>query len=287
LQPSSAIARRFEFLGSYFEALIAGPDLRLAPYWRKRYALPAAAIVAWTDEKAARAIGTGIIHDGVVAVSFGTNDTVLACATRSTPGASLITFRNGALARDLVRLEHDLDWDAVADLLDRSPGNDGCLMLPWVELEQTPPIAFAGVRRFGFGPYDAGCNVRGLIEGQMMAMANHASMVSGAAIEKVIATGGAAVNHAMLQVMANVFGADVYRLDSEHAAALGAALRAYHADRLAAGEPVSWQTVVSGFADPQPGHRVSPNPRHVAMYAELRKDYAMLERLHKDRRPIC
>ena len=68
---------------------------------------------------------------------------------------------------------------------------------------------------------------------------------------------------------------------------LGAALRAYHADRLAAGEPVSWKTVVSGFTDPQPGHRVAPNPKHVAMYADLRRDYAILETLHKDRAPIC
>ena len=87
--------------------------------------------------------------------------------------------------------------------------------------------------------------------------------------------------------MANVFGAEVYRLDTGHSAALGAALRAFHADRLAAGEPVSWTTVVSGFTDPKPGHRVSPNPKYVSTYAELRKDYAMLERLHRDRSPIC
>ena len=66
--------------------------------------------------------------------------------------------------------------------------------------------------------------------------------------------------------MADVFGVDVYRLDVENSAALGAALRAYHADRLAAGEPVSWRTVVSGFTEPNPGHRVSPNPKLVALY---------------------
>ncbi len=86
--------------------------------------------------------------------------------------------------------------------------------------------------------------------------------------------------------MANVFGVDVYRLDVENSAALGAALRAYHADRLTAGEPVSWKTVVSGFTEPNPGHRVSPNPKLVALYEELRREYAILEQLHKDRRPI-
>ena len=130
-------------------------------------------------------------------------------------------------------------------------------------------------------------NVRGLIEGQMMAMANHAAEIASAPIERVIATGGAAVNRAILQVMADVFGVDVYRLDTENSAALGAALRAYHAERLAVGEPVSWKTVVSGFTEPKPGYRVFPNPKYVAMYAELRKDYAILERLHRDREPIC
>ena len=121
----------------------------------------------------------------------------------------------------------------------------------------------------------------------MMAMANHAQLRGRARIDKVIASGPDAGNRAILQVMANVFGADVYRLDGEHAAALGAALRAYHADQLTAGEPVSWKTVVSGFTDPQPGQLMSPDPRYVAMYAALREDYALLERLHKDRAPIC
>jgi sugar (pentulose or hexulose) kinase len=160
-------------------------------------------------------------------------------------------------------------------------------MLPWLEAEITPRVTHPGVRRFGFDRRDAGRNVRGVVEGQMMAIANHAADVSSAPIERVIATGGAAANHAILQVMANVFGTDVYWLDVGNSAALGAALRAYHADRLAAGEPVSWKTVVSGFTEPNPGHRVSPNPKHVATYAQLRRDYAMLERLHRDRPPIA
>ena len=287
LKASSPIAGRFESLGAYFEALIAGPDLRLSTYWRRRFALPAAAVVPWTGDHAARAIGTGVIRDGIVGVSFGPIDMVTAGATESAPGTSSITFRNGAHTRDLVRMEHRLQWDDVARLLEQSPGNDGCVLLPWIERETTPPIAHAGVRRFGFDRHDTGRNVRGLIEGQMMAMANHVQVPNGAPVEKVIATGGAAANRAILQVAANVFGAEVYRLETEQPAALGAALRAYHADRLTVGEPVSWKTVVSGFTDPKPGYRVSPNPKYVAMYAALRKDYSMLERLHKERAPIC
>jgi xylulokinase len=288
------LADRLPPIAPSFE--IAG---RLSAYWRKRYSLPATALVSWSGDNPSSLVGTGIIGDNMLAVSLGTSDTAFTCTTTPAPNAShifrsptgdfmnLVCFRNGSLAREWMRLEYRLDWDAVAAMLETSPGNDGRLMLPWLEEEMTPRVTAAGLRRFGFDREDAAANVRGLIEGQMLALANHAAGVSVAPNRKVIATGGAAVNRAILQVMANVFGVDVYRLDVENSAALGAALRAYHADRLAAGEPVTWHSAVSGFSDPRPGHRVTPNPRLVAMYAELRRDYAMLERLHRDRSPIC
>ena len=272
---------------------------RLAPYWRQRYSLPAAAVVPWSGDNPSSLIGTGVIRDGIVAVSLGTSDTAFTCATAPSPGSShvfrsptcdfmnLVCFRNGSLAREWVRLQYRLDWDAVARMLEASPGNNGWLMLPWLEPEITPVVACPGPRRFGFDRHDAAMNVRGLIEGQMMALANHAGRLSSGPIDRVIATGGAAVNRSILQVMANVFGVDVYRLDVDNSAALGAALRAWHAERLAAGEPVSWTTVVAGFTEPIPGHRVSPNPKHAAMYTYLRRDYEILEQLHQDRAPIC
>ena len=271
----------------------------LSSYWQKRYALPPAAMVPWTGDNPSSLIGTGIVHEGVLAVSLGTSDTVFTCTAEPARGSShvfrsptgdfmnLACFRNGSLAREWMRLEYQLDWDAISRLLERSPGNDGWLMLPWLERETTPLVEHAGLRRFGFDDSDPERNVRGLIEGQMMAIANHAAEITTAPIERVIATGGAAVNRAILQVMANVFGVDVYRLDTENSAALGAALRAYHAERLAVGEPVSWKSAVSGFTEPKSGYRVTPNPKYVAMYAELRKDYAIAERIHRDREPIC
>jgi xylulokinase len=264
---------------AYLETLLGVPNGRLAEYWQRRYALPGAAMVPWTNERATRNIATGLIHDTMISVVFGTSD-IVATSTQT------LSFRNGSLAREWMRLEYGLGWDAVARMLEQSPGNDGCVMLPWVECETTPAVAHAGVRRFGFNRHDVAHNVRGLIEGQLMAMANHVQH-AGLLPEKVIASGDAAAERAVLQVMANIFGGDVYRLTSENSGALGAALRAYHADRLAAGEPVSWHTVVSGFTEPRPGHRVAPNPRDVAMYATLRRHYALLETLHKDRRPIC
>ena len=271
---------------------------RLAPYWQNRYSFPPIAVALWTGDNPSSLVGTGVIHENMLAVSLGTSDTAFTCTRQPASRSShvfraptgdymnLICFRNGSLAREWVRREYGLDWKGVASILEQSPGNDGRIMLPWLETEITPRVDHAGLRRFGFDRHDRDANVRGLIEGQMMAIANHAAGMSPTRIDRVIATGGAAVNHALLQVMANVFNADVFRLDVDNSAALGAALRAYHADRLAAGEPVSWHTVVSGFTEPNPGHRVSPNPRLASMYAEMRSDYAMLEQLHKDRAPI-
>jgi len=271
----------------------------LGTYWQRRYALPPAALVIWTGDNPSSLIGTGTVRPGVLAVSLGTSDTVFASTAEPGAGAShvfrspaggvmnLICFRNGALAREWLRFEHRLEWNGFAHLLDERPGNDGCVMLPWLEAETTPAVAHAGLRRFGFDRHDAGRNVRGLVEGQMMAMANHADAVIEGPIERIVATGGGAANRAILQVMANVFGADVYRLEVDNSAALGAALRACHAHRLAEGNPLPWSDVVAGFTDPNPGHRVSPNPKLVVMYAELRRDYAALERLHRGRPAIC
>ena len=58
-----------------------------------------------------------------------------------------------------------------------------------------------------------------------MAMALHSRWM-GVDIKTIYATGGASANRAILQVMADVFGADVYQFEAGNAACVGAALRA-------------------------------------------------------------
>ena len=251
-----------------------------APYWHNRYSLPVVRHVPWQTTDASTLIGTGIIRPGLMLISLGARDTLADVN-------GVLTFCNGGIVRSWIQSQHQLDAAAFDVCLGQRPGNDGHIMLPWLEDEITPPVAHAGVRRFGFDRLDAGRNVRGVVEGQLMAMANHAAQAIAAPIDRIVVTGAEAGNHALLQVMANVFGVDVYWLEVGNAAALGAALRAYQADRLDSTEPVSWKTVVSGFTEPNPAHRVSPNPKHVMMYAQLRREYAILERLHKDLPPIC
>ena len=256
-----------------------GGSAKLAASWRDRYTLPPSTILASAPQLPVEAIGLGVINDSMLGVILSAEDTIVGSGGR-------LTFVNGSTTREAVRAQYALDEDAVALILGEESG-DGELMLPWLEPEITPPVRQPGLRRFGFDAYSPAHNIRALVEGQMMAIANHAQGLTPQRIQRVVATGKAAASDALLQVMANVFGADVQRLDAAQPGSLGAALHAFHDDRLSAGEPLTWRSVVTGFIQPNPGHQVAPNPRLVARYEELRQDYALLERIHRDRPPIC
>ena len=45
----------------------------------ERYGLPAASVIAWSGDNPCSLVGTGIVDEGVLAVSLGTSDTVFAC----------------------------------------------------------------------------------------------------------------------------------------------------------------------------------------------------------------
>jgi xylulokinase len=266
---------------------------RLSRYWTARHGLPPARLVAWTGDNPSSLVGVGVVAPGTVAVSLGTSDTLFTLldgfaldpsGTAHVFGAptgglmSLVCFRNGSLARVRVRDAFGLDWDGFSRLLrDTPPGNHGALMLPWFEPEITPRVEAPGVHRLGFTQDDACANVRGVVEGQMLAMRQHARWAA-PRVERIHATGGAARNGALLQVMADVFDAPVHRIDVANSACLGAALRAAHADAAANHQAVGWDEVVSGFAEPNPALAVKPDPAAVEVYEKLAVVYGEYEK---------
>jgi xylulokinase len=133
-----------------------------------------------------------------------------------------------------------------------------------------------GAHRYGLSPDDADRNVRALIEGQQMAMALHSRWMQ-VTVDSIHATGGAAANRDILQVMADVFGAVVYQLQVGNSAALGAALRALHGSVAADGRAVTWDEVVKDFAEPVAQSALRPDPARHAMYRELIEVYAACE----------
>jgi xylulokinase len=268
---------------------IVGP---LGPYWRDRYGLPPARIALSSGDNPCSLIGSGVVREGRLAISLGTSDTVcgmmreprhhaegIGYVSASPTGGYMGTtvFKNGSLARERIRDLYGLDWTGFsAALAANPPGNRGAILLPWFDPEITPHVAAPGLRRLGLDPGDVPGNVRAIVEAQMMAMANHARWM-GVPAAVIHATGGAAGNRAVLQVMADVFGAEVVRSRTRNGAALGAAIRAWHADRLATSDPITWDEAVEGFTDADPDWRFRPRADAVAVYAVLRERYAACE----------
>ena len=264
----------------------------LSPYWQSRYRLPPAALVVWTGDNPSSLAGTGIVDEGQVAVSLGTSDTIFGLMRSPHVDSSgtghvfgsptgdymgLTCLRNGSLARERIRDAYGLDWSGFSRALETThPGQNGALMLPWFEPEITPSVTVPAVHRRHLDAGSAQMNVRALVEAQMMALANHSRWM-GIEIRTIHATGGAAANRAILRVMADVFGADVYQFQVSNAACLGAALRAWHADEAARGSPKTWSDIVAGLAEPVMASRIRPDAEAVRTYDALRAEYARFE----------
>jgi len=264
----------------------------LSPYWQRRYGLPGAKVVAWSGDNPCSLVGVGLVREGGLAISLGTSDTVfgLMCEPRvdrtgtghvfGAPTGDymgLTCFKNGSLARERIRDAFGLSWSSFSDALRRTPpGNRGAILLPWFEPEITPTVLTPGVHRYGLSADDADANVRAVIEGQQMAMALHSRWMQ-VTVDSIHATGGAAANRDILQVMADVFGAVVYQLQVGNSAALGAALRALHGSMVAEGPGVTWDEVVKDFAEPVAQSALRPDPARHAMYLELIDVYASCE----------
>lgn len=264
---------------------------RIAEFWRRRCGFGDARVIAWTGDNPSSLVGLGLTRLGEVALSLGTSDTIFgpcdyAAVERADDGhvfgspiggwMALVCFANGSLAREHVRDAYGLDWDGFSSLLMNTPaGNDGALMLPWVAPEITPTVTLAGIRRRGLSASDAGRNVRALVEGQACAMRLHSRWIA-PDVRAIRVTGGASVNRGVLQVIADVFGADVMRMRSSNAAALGAAIRAWHGDAAASGAPIEWHEAVARFTEPE--SRVSANGAHTSRYRAMLKEYEAFER---------
>jgi xylulokinase len=267
----------------------------IAPYWRRKFGFGPAKLIPWSGDNPSSLVGLGLITPGTLGISLGTSDTVFGPVAQPphNPDGSghvfgspaggympLVCFANGSLARERVRDAYGLDWDGFSGALRSTPaGNGGALMTPWFVPEITPPVPEPVSHRQNLDPADAARNVRAIVEAQAMAMRIHSRWFA-PRLTAIRATGGAAANPDILQVIADVFDAELVRGTPRNAASLGAALRALHADRLADGEKTSWADVVAGFTAPDAGLRIAPNPASAAVYAKLLPEYEAFEREH-------
>ncbi len=218
----------------------------ISNYFVEKYGFsPTCETVIWSGDNPCSLIGMGAAKPGKVVISLGTSDTLFAAMPEphtdpdgyghvfGNPAGgymSLICFKNGSLAREAVKEEFDLEWSAFEkeSLLETPAGNDGLMMLPFFEPEITPRVNTGGPVYSKDPDHSAAQRVRAVLEGQFLNMRAHFDWL-GVEPESISLTGGASANDGIAQVVANVFGVLVDRLDVPGSAAIGAGMRACHA----------------------------------------------------------
>jgi xylulokinase len=270
---------------------VIGP---VSSYFVQKYGLnPEALATVWTGDNPASVIGLGLVKPGQVAISLGTSDTFFGtmaqCQTDehgeghvfgSPTGGymTLICFKNGSLAREKVRELYKIaDWKKFGELVASTPaGNNGGLLLPWFEAEIVPRVNKPGPRRFDLDEKNVAANCRAIFEAQALSMRLHSQWM-GVAPEEIFATGGAASDRALLQVIADVMNCRVLRIEVSKSAALGAALQAAHGWLSAANKNPKLDKLVAAFSKPVPGSEVKPDKKAAHVYDSLLEKYAACE----------
>ena len=115
-----------------------------------------------------------------------------------------------------------------------APGNDGVIGFSFDFPEITPPVLQTGEFYFNAssraavepGSVTAAQKVRAVIESQALSMRLNASKSGITDITRIVVTGGASENQCIIQVIADVFGAQIVSIAQKDSASIGAAFRA-------------------------------------------------------------
>ncbi|XP_037587245.1 xylulose kinase isoform X2 [Cebus imitator] len=255
---------------------------------------PGCKVVAFTGDNPASLAGMRL-EEGDIAVSLGTSDTLFLWLQEPMPTLeghifcnpvdpqhymALLCFKNGSLMREKIRDEFaSCSWSEFSKALQSTEmGNGGNLGFYFDVMEITPEII--GRHRFNtenhkVSAFPGDVEVRALIEGQFMAKRIHAEGLGYRVMSKtkILATGGASHNRDILQVLADVFGAPVYVMDTANSACVGSAYRAFHG--LAGGTDVPFSEVVK--LAPNPRLAATPSPGASQVYEALLPQFAKLE----------
>ena len=256
----------------------------ISHYFVEKYGFsPSCETIIWSGDNPCSLIGMGAASPGKVVISLGTSDTLFAAmhAPRTDPNGfghvfgnpaggymSLICFKNGSLAREAIKEKYGLSWDSFEkDALSQTPaGNNGAMMLPFYEPEITPAIDTEGPVFSSEHQYSSDEAVRAVLESQFLNMRTHSDWL-GVSPSRIFITGGASENDGIAQVIANVFGVPVDRLDVPGSATIGAGMRA----ALGLGEDLD--QLEYKFSQPKKGRTLEPDPTACHIYNEVLPKY--------------
>ncbi|MGC6427483.1 MAG: xylulokinase [Akkermansiaceae bacterium] len=255
----------------------------ISPYFVEKYGFsPDCQTIIWSGDNPCSLVGMGAARPGKIVISLGTSDTLFAAMPepRTDPQGfghafgnpaggfmSLICFKNGSLAREAVKENFGLEWSAFEkEALEETPhGNDGLMMLPFYEPEITPRLDTRGPVYSKEGS-SAAQAVRAVLEGQFLNMRLHYGWL-GISPSRISITGGASANDGIAQVIANVFGVPVDRLDVPGSAGVGAAMRAAH------GVGENLEDLENQFSQPKEGSTIEPEEEAKGVYDAMLPEF--------------
>jgi len=269
----------------------------LLPVVAQKLGLEAGTVVAaGGGDNMMGAIGTGNTKTGVLTASLGTSGTLYAYSSRpvidprgevaafcdSTGGwLPLICTMNVTVATELVKKAFQWDNDHLTKEAARiAAGSDGLLLLPYFEGERVPNLPAARGVYFGLhsGNYTKAHMARAAMEGVALGLNYGLNRLKDLGIrpKQIRVTGGGSKNPLWLQILADVFDAEVVGLATAEGAALGAALQAKWAYMLHRGERVRIQQITDSLVKVDPSTRCQPKKASAKQYRALQEVHNQL-----------
>lgn len=247
-------------------------------------------VFAGGADNACGAIGAGILDDGKTLCSIGTSGVVLSYESSGEKDfeGKVHYFNHGApnayyTMGVTLSAGHSLSWfketfakeESFHHLLEgisKIPvGANGLLYTPYISGERTPH-ADANIRGSFIGIDSSHTRdhfVRAVLEGITFSLAESIEIFreKGKTINRIVSIGGGAKNEVWLQIQADIFDANVIRLDSEQGPAMGAAMLAAYG--------IGWFSSLQECAEEfiKIEKEYKPNLENVEKYKELFKIY--------------
>lgn len=268
-------------------------------------------VVGGGGDQAAQAVGTGIVHEGIVSVTLGTSGVVFAASDsyRVEPEGKLHAFCHAVpgkwhLMGVMLSAAGSFRWyrdtlgeaekeraaatgaDAY-DLLTEAAaavpaGSEGLIFLPYLTGERTPhPDSNARGVFFGLTLRHGKPHLtRAVLEGVSYGLLDSLDLMRslGLTIEQVRVSGGGARSPLWRQILADAFNSEIVTVNVTEGAAYGAALLAGVGTGVWAGvaEAADRAVALTGRLSPGPDAAVYADfhPRYRALYPALQAEFA-------------
>lgn len=271
----------------------------MSNYMQERYGFhPSCVVAAFTGDNPSSLAGLAM-REGDIGLSLGTSDTVFVWLKDPTPQLTghvwpnpvdenaymaLLCYKNGSLTRERIRDScANGDWQIFNELINSTTrGNFGNIGM-YFDHPEIVPDGLQGDFRFNRNDEPAlrfagkETEVRALIEGQMLAKRLHAEQMGFQLTPetRILVTGGASVNPTILQVVADVFNANVFTQPAANSAAMGGAYRSLYLSK--GSENQSFSDMMAPLVD-NAKLVASPNKDAAATYGPMMMRYKYLEK---------